>query len=167
LIRTAILAAVLCAVAIGLPAQTAGASAGSGNQSSMAIWASATLGAGGVSNRTGTRLGAQAALFGSYGSWAYGYRHGGASGFFFGGAYDDALLVGWRRPVPRSTFLALVGPVRIYDESTAVGRVGIGFAAEAGANARFVGLGISTFGAWRSGLSYIAVGLTLDAGLIR
>jgi hypothetical protein len=165
-IGTVAFAAALSAAAIRLSAQAPVASTAS-ERSPIAIWASLTLGPGYALNRSGARLGSQAGLFGSYGRLAYGYRHGGASGFDSGGAYDDALLIGWRAAAPRSTVLALVGPARIYDESTGIGRLGIAVAAEAGANARFVGLGASALAAWRPGLSFIAVGLTLDAGFIR
>lgn len=157
----------VCMAASRLPAQTSAAGAAARADQPIALWGSLSLGPGNASNRAGARLGAQAAVFGSYGPWAFGVRRGAASGFDSGGTYDDALLVGYRRLAPHATLIVLTGPARIYDESTGDGRVALGFAAEAGANLRFVGVGVSTFGAWRPGLSYIGVGLTLDAGFIR
>jgi hypothetical protein len=157
--------ALLCVAAIRARAQTS-AVAASAVEPPIRLWASLTLGPGAASNQSGTRIGAQAALFGSYGQWTLAVRRGAASGIDTGGAYDNALLVGWRSLVPFSTLVVVAGPARIYDDSKGAGRAALGFSAEADANVRAVGLGVSTFGAWRPGRSYIGVGLTLDAGFI-
>ena len=132
-----------------------------------ALWAHLTLGPGHASNRDGVRIGAQAAVFGSYGKWIAGVRRSGASGIESGGAYDDALLIGRRKIDLGSTMFAAIGPARIFDESTGQSRFGIGATAEFGGNIRYLGLGITAFGAFSPSLSHIGIGATLDAGWIR
>jgi hypothetical protein len=134
----------------------------------IGVWVAATLGPGTASNRPNvTLIAGQLAAYASIGSWVAGYRRGGASGIDTGGAYDDALLVGMRVTEPFSTGFAVLGPSKIFDVSTGRGHLGVGFAAEAGANLRAAGLGASVFGAWSPRLSYVGLGLTLDVGWIR
>ena len=133
----------------------------------IGAWASLTLGPGKASNRDGTRIGAQLGGYGSYGHWLAGYRRGGASGIESGGVYDDAVLFGRRVTEMYTTGFVAVGPAKLYDESTGQGTLGLGFNAEAGVNVRAIGLGASLFGAVASHRSYIAIGLTADAGWLR
>lgn len=168
-LRTILAAMLIAGAPVALSAQTPPPSEATSASASppAAVWASATLGPGRALKQTGTLLGAQAALFGSYGRWAFGIRRGGASGIDSDGAYDNAVLIGWRSPAPHSTLTAMVGPAEVFDESSGIGQIGFAFATEAGANIRFVGVGLSMLGAWRPNVAYISVGLTLDAGFIR
>jgi hypothetical protein len=133
----------------------------------IGAWAALTLGPGTATNRNVTLFAGQLGGYVSVGTWVAGYRRGGASGIDSDGAYDDAVLVGRRVTDMLTTGFAAVGVSRVYDAFTGRGTLGIGFSAEAGGNLRVVGLGASVFGAFTPRLSYVGIGLTLDAGWIR
>jgi hypothetical protein len=166
--RHCVAAATLCVLSSPLVAQASTDSTQRVELPPVAAWATLSLGLGYASNRTRLRLlGAQAGAFGSYGPWVAGYRRGGATGIESGGAYDDALLFGHRFAGVNSTAYVAIGPTKVYDESSGLGNVGIGFSSEAGGNVRLIGIGVSAFGSFAPHRGYVGVGLTLDAGWIR
>ena len=165
--RVRLLLVMLCAAASSAAAQGSSDTLRLDERSGTSVWASLTVGPGYASNRQSLRIGGQLGLFGSYGPWLGAYRRGGASGIESGGAYDDALLVGRRWTRRGTTAYAAVGPAKVYDESSGLGDLGVGFSAEFGGNLTVVGLGITALGAASSKHRYVAVGLTLDAGWIR
>jgi hypothetical protein len=133
----------------------------------IGVWATVTLGPGTASNRDVTLIAGQMGGYVSIGSWYAGYRRGGASGIDTGGAYDDAVLVGRGVTNLLATGFAAVGLSQVFDVNTGRRSFGVGFSAEAGGNLRVIGIGASVFGAFTQRLSYVGLGLTLDAGWIR
>ncbi len=141
----------------------------------IALWGSATLGPASASNYSTTRIGGELALHGAYGNWVVVLRRGVASGIESGGAWDDALMLGRRITRANTTLVWAVGPAVVHGDSSGgswsllngTGRGAIAFTARAAATAHVIGFGVSTFGAWGPGLSYIGVGLTLHAGWIQ
>jgi hypothetical protein len=165
--RFAVIGTALCLTAHVASAQTQSDTVAKPASPPVGAWAGLTLGPATATNRPITLIGAQLAGYLSLGNWMVGYRRAIASGIETTGAHDEAFLVGARVRSPFTTGFVAVGLSSVANETTKREGIGLGFSAEAGGNLRVVGLGASVFGAVAPHVSFIGIGLTLDAGWIR
>jgi hypothetical protein len=157
--RHFILAVSFCGVnAIAAAAQSADSTSA---PPTTKVWLSLSLGPA-RTEQTGQGLVAgQIALWGSRDRWAMAIRRSGGSDLDTRDEYDTALLFGLR---------TTPGPAIVTNDPAGGPRssaVGVGVAAELSLNLKYIGLGVSGFGALGSGHRFAGVGVTAELGVIR
>ena len=134
------------------------------------VWLSLSLGPA-RTEQTGQGLVAgQIALWGSRDRWAMAIRRSGGSDLDTRAEYDTALLFGLRTTPGPAMAIAAIGPTIVTNDPAGGPRssaVGVGVAAELSLNLKYIGLGVSGFGALGSGHRFAGVGVTAELGVIR
>jgi hypothetical protein len=134
------------------------------------VWLSVSLGPARTELTAQGLIAGQIALWGSRDRLVMAIRRSGGSDLDTRDEYDSAVLVGVRTAPAPFMAVAAIGPAIVTNDPASGPRrseVGLGAAAELSANLRYVGVGVSVFGAAGSSHRFAGIGFTAELGKIR
>lgn len=135
-----------------------------------AAWLSVTLGPARTDQSDQNLFGGQIALWGARDRMVAAIRRSGGSDLDTRDEYDTAVLFGARTTPGPFMAMGAIGPTVVTGAPAAGPRssaTGVGVAGEISLNLRFVGVGVSGFGALASGHRFAGLGVTAELGVIR